>query len=171
MIPDRRIIANQICKASLIHPDWSVSEIATQLGYSTVFIIDALNYAEDMKFISRNLKKDTLLVKSAFKKLSSPDFGEDIFALRMAIFRTLNAENLKEQDIEEGLMWQWSNGVRPIFIEIAIDALIGFDAIVKYDLTDPKDDKSVYTFLTLPDHVEHQWGKKQFKSFETSEES
>lgn len=160
VIPSAKQIRDQIVKANKLHPDWTISRIASELGYSPLFIIEALHLGEIEGDFKRDEEKDTLVDVQWPERVSSSELLDDLYE---SIHKVVGYFNAKEMDIEEGLMWQWLNGVRPLMIEFTIDDLVMGDKIAKYDLTDPKDEKSVYTFLTLPENKDKQWGRKQFK--------
>lgn len=160
MIPSAKQILDQIVKAHKLHPDWTISRIASELGYSPLFIIEALHLGEEHGDFKRDEEKDMLVDVQWLDRVSS---SEQLDSIYESVHNVVSYFNAKEMDIEEGLMWQWLNGVRPLMIEFTIDDLVMGGKIVKYDLTDPKDEKSVYTFLTLPENKDKQYGRKQFK--------
>ena len=160
MIPSVRQILDQMVKAHKLHPDWTISRIASELGYSPLFIIEALHLGEAHGDFKRDEENDTLVDVKWLDRVSSSEQLDHIYeSVRNVVYYF----NEKEMDIEEGLMWQWLNGIRPLMIEFTIDDLVMGNKIAKYDLTDPKDAENVYTFLTLPENKDKQWGTKQFK--------
>ena len=160
MIPSANQILDQIVKAHKLHSDWTISRIASELGYSPLFIIEALHLGEAHGDFKRDEEKDMLVDVQGLDRVSSSAQLDHIYE---SVRNVVSYFNEKEMDIEEGLMWQWLNGIRPLMIEFTIDDLVMTDKIVKYNLTDPEDLKNVYTFLTLPENKDKKWGRKQFK--------
>lgn len=159
MMPTTDQILKQLMRASQLHPDFTVSEIAEHLGFPPLFIINALALGEESDALQRILEDDKIIVAEH----AGFDYGDDITRLREEIMQLIQAQNAKETDVETGLVARWLTGVRPLSVELALDAIVKDGQLASYDLADPKDKKSVYTFLTMPENLEHKWGVKQFK--------
>ena len=70
----------------------------------------------------------------------------------------------KIMDIVSGTLQAWCRGLKSSEIEMAINFLVKQNIIASYDLPDPKDKKSKYTFYTLAINKDSLWGTKQFKT-------
>ena len=138
----------------------TMGKIASDLMYPPLFIINALDCGVDLGILKHDYETDKLELVKDYEK---SNMGKEIGNLIDAIEEKLAHENEKKQDLSLGLIQQWCMGVRPSACELALYQLVANGTFHKYDMTDTKDKKSVYTFYTLSDNKGKKWGKKQFK--------
>lgn len=164
MLPNTQELANQLSVLAELHPEMTVSELAAALAISPIFVVNALAVGVREKMFEHDQPEDMIKITSPMEFGKSIDiFGPEIDRIAEEILVTIENLNVKEEDIEEGKLISWCRGIRPSAVEIALFALERTGYIAKYDLKDPKDEKSVYTFYTLPDNADNFWGLKQFK--------
>jgi hypothetical protein len=171
MMPTLKEIVWQIAILHEMHPKDTVSEIAGRLMLSPLYIINALDEGEKMELFQRQRDKkgevtevlDTV-APIDWKNLGSDVAGADIQRLQGEILRAISTANANENDIEDGMLQAWCRGIKPSAVEMALRFLFQGGIIDNYELADPADKKSVYTFHTLRPNNENQWGKKQFKA-------
>ena len=166
MVPTMREIAMQIAVAHEMHPKKTISELASMLALSPLFIINALDEGEKMELFMRDKDKDMLIQANTIDHNSSMglDFGIESTRLQNEILRAVASANTRQMDIESGTLTNWCRGINPGAVEIAIHVLKKLSFIDTYKLNDPSDKKTEYEFLTLKVNLGHEWGKKQFKS-------
>jgi hypothetical protein len=166
MLPTLREIAYQVAIMHELHPKETISEIATRLMYSPLFIINALDEGEKMELFSRVKGEDTLIANAPvdYQSMLGLDFGQENVRLQNEILRVIASANADKNDVEEGTLMNWCRGIKPADIEIALHVLKQVEFIVSYELTDPKDKKSKYTFYSLRINEGNMWGTKQFKT-------
>ncbi len=75
-----------------------------------------------------------------------------------------------ERDLDEVYISNWTLGHEAYDVMIALGYLIETRVLAQYDLTDPEDLKSTYTFTTLYENSEQMWGRKYFIKEPTGEE-
>ena len=63
MLAERNELALQIAVLAKIHPEYTVSELAGAIGWSPLFIINALEEGASMKLFEVDREKDTLELK------------------------------------------------------------------------------------------------------------
>lgn len=170
MMPTMQEIVWQIAAMHELHPKETVSEIAGRLLLSPLYIINALDEGEKMELFQRQRDKKGIVTEVLdtiapinWETLSGDAFGTDIMRLQGEILRTINIANADANDVEDGMLQSWCRGIKPSAVEIALQLLYKQGIIAHYDLADPGDKKSVYTFHTLRPNAENQWGSKQFK--------
>lgn len=170
MIPTMKEIVFQIAAMHELHPKDTVSELAGKLMLSPIFIINALDEGESMEMFQRQRDKkggvtevlDTLAPLD-WENMLGDEFGQDIVRVQNEILRAIASANVEENDIEDGTLMAWCRGIKPSAIELAMHYLYKKNIIDHYDLADPADKKSVYTFHSLAVNVGNKWGSKQFK--------
>ena len=162
MVPTSREIARQLAVLAILSPEKTISELAHELAYPVLFIVNAVKEGKRAGLFVEDRENDKLILMDA-PITDSDSFGEEIGTLGDNIYILLENVAEEEQDMEEGQLRHWLIGVRKSAIDIALYALKATNAIDTYEITDPKDDKSVYTFITLKHNVGKQWGIKQFK--------
>jgi hypothetical protein len=170
MMPTTKEIVWQIAILHELHPKESVSELAGRLMLSPLYVINALDEGEKMELFQRQRDKKGAVTEVIdtispidWKNLEGDVAGSDIQRLQAEILRAINTANADENDIEDGMLQAWCRGIKPSAIEIALCFLFKGGLIDHYDLADPGDKKSVYTFHSLRPNAENQWGSKQFK--------
>ncbi len=167
MLPSTQEIARQLAVMVELHPDKTISEIAAELALSPIFIINAIAEGERMELIRRtdDFKADKLELITALDLEQNGGylFGAENDRVQQEIVQLLNDMEKDENDIEKGELEFWFRGVRPSALEIALHTLKHLDIIDSYELADPKDKKSKYTFYSLMRNSSNRWGRKQFK--------
>lgn len=138
----------------------TMAGLATELMYPPLFLINALEYGKTLGILEHDYKTDKVTV---LKDAPTTHMGMEVTMLMNALEDKIRYENAKEQDLTLGLIQQWCTGVRPSAAELALRRLVLDNVLYEYDLADPKDKKSVYTFYTLVENKDKNYGKKQFK--------
>lgn len=146
----------------------TMGKIAQELMYPPLFLINALDLGVSRGVLEHDYESDELKV---VKEPASTHMGEEVNWLKNALEDKVRYENDRENDLSLGLVQQWCTGVRPSAAELALRRLVLDRVLAEYELTDPKDKDSVYTFYTLIGNKDKQWGKKQFKSEKKNENS
>ena len=167
MIPTTQELARQMAVMLELYPEKTTSEIAGELGYSPLFIINAMAEGVAMGLFTNDREADklTLATPMDYDDEAGQLFGVDNSRLQDEILRSIVDANETESDIEIGLYkYAWLAGVRESQIEIAIHVLKQIGFVMAYKLKDPADPKSEYEFLTLTSNFGQEWGKKQFKA-------
>ena len=107
------------------------------------------------------------------------ELGPEITEIENLILYGLKKRGEKEQDLEDGYFGMWVAGLPTHRVLIAVKKLINERKIITYELTAidtikpskkglgrgkaPKEIENTYTFYSLWDNAEQQWGRKQFK--------
>jgi hypothetical protein len=171
MLPTTTNIVWQLAAMHDLYPKETISELAARLMFSPIFIINALDLAEQMELLQR--KKDKkgglteileAVVPFKWENLEGNEFGTDNKRVQDEILRAVASANVDENDVEDGTLQAWCRGLKPCEIELAITFLTRQNILADYELADPGDKKSVYTFHSLATNVSNQWGIKQFKA-------
>ena len=161
-------IARQMAVYSYVNPKDDINDIAMHAGYAPVAVINALHAGSRENIFTTTRDKD------GFKSISvsteqyediakTPlNFGEDIAKACDVIEECVENVNRNEGDITRDQMLLWTQ-LPPVAFEVCVQALVGSGRIATYKLQNPKDKKSVYTFLTLPKNADKLWGTKQVK--------
>lgn len=170
MLPTTRNIVWQLAAMHELHPKDTISELAGKLMFSPIFIINALDMAEQMELLQRKRNKKGGLteileevVPFNWEKLTGSEFGTDNKRVQDEVLRAIAIANADENDVEDGTLQAWCRGLKPCEIELAITFLTRQNIIANYELADPGDKKSVYKFYSLAVNAENKWGSKQFK--------
>ena len=166
MIPDTSDIAYQILVMSYLHPEDTMSDIAAKLGYSPLYIINAMEYGIEMKWYNFDADEDKLINKVAMedvKRVRVGGLGADVSRLEEEILDLLERINQKEEDIAEDKLRAWVYNINPPIVDMVLFLLEDQHVIERYTLTDPEDEDSEYVFITLEGNADKKWGKKQFK--------
>lgn len=151
-------IANEVIIASqLLHTN-NVSRIAEQIGYRPMLIITALYKAGDDGKFTYNKKTDTISIAEDVE-VGSLNCTEAITELSGLIEDFTYYLNREEKDMSIEELEMMIGGVPRLHIEMAI--FISKN-LTSYELTDPKDKKSTYTFVTLQENADKKFGTKQF---------
>lgn len=165
MIPSPEQMARQMAAMVILHPDKTTSEIAQELMYPTLFMINAVREGERMELF-KEIKEDDKLMLISPPDMQPAAFGEEIELLQLMIHIFLKNIEQDEEDIELGQLRFWLRGVRESAIDIALLAMKNTGSVEEYDITDPRDPESTYQFLTLRQNLGKTWGMKQFKQTE-----
>lgn len=151
-------IANEIIITSgLLHTN-NVSRIAEQLGYRPMLIITALHKAGDDGKFSYHQKSDTIKISEDVEadKLQCTEATTELSELIEVFMGYLNRDE-KDMSVEE--LQMMLGGVPDFHIRLAVHIS---DKLDTYEFADPKDKKSVYTFITLKENLDKKFGTKQF---------
>lgn len=97
------------------------------------------------------------------------NFGAGIAELEEKLLLAFNTLAKKEMDLQWEFISNWLMGYAPRDVMIVLKKMLAEGTLSKYRLTDPKDNKSVYDFYTLPENRQHLWGAKAFKIQPTEE--
>lgn len=152
-------IANELIIASQIKHTNSVSALATDLGYQPILIMNALYAGEKAGKFSYIQKKDIIIIGEDVN-VDSLDITDGLRDSREQVeifFANLN-DHEKDMWVDE-LHHNFISALPELHLQIAIHTS---KKLATYELADPKDKKSKYTFITLKENLDKQWGKKQF---------
>lgn len=150
-------IANELLLASDLLKTNNVSRIAGEIGYRPLLIINALNYGDDNGKLTWNKKRDTLTPGEGVE-VASLSVSEGVSELRDQIEMFMGYTNRRETDMTIDELGVLLGGTPELHIKMAIATS---PLLATYELTAPKDKKSVYTFVSLKENADKQWGKKQ----------
>jgi DNA-binding MarR family transcriptional regulator len=155
----------QIAVFHELYPKETISDLAHRLMYSPVFVINALDEGEKMELFSRIKGEDKLIATTPvdYQTMMGLEFGTEQTRIQNELLRAIASANKDEDDVEEGTLQAWCRGIRPSDIELALHTLQKIDFVSKYELANPKDKESKYTFYTLRINEGKEWGLKQFK--------
>lgn len=96
--------------------------------------------------------------------------GDNVDTLANTLSYAFNQLGERESDLEEQMVNDWLMGYIGHDAFIALNLLLDNHVLATYELTDPKDLKSTYTFYTSYENSEQMWGRKMFKEQPTGEE-
>lgn len=171
MLPTTKNIVWQLAAMHDLYPKETISELARKLMFSPIFIINALDMAEQMELLQR--KKDKkgglteileTVIPFKWENLEGNEFGTDNKRVQDEVLRAIISANADENDVEDGTLQAWCRGLKPCEIELAITFLTRQNIIADYNMAEPSDPKSVYKFYTLTANFDNKWGSKQFKA-------
>lgn len=152
-------IANELILASLELHTNNISLIAKELGYQPILIMNALFAGEKAGKFRYDRKKDILVDIDEDLIIEQLQITEGLVESMEQIELFMEAENAIEVDLTLDEIRKFI----PMFPELHMK--LGLKVSRKlstYQLADPKDPESVYTFVTLKENAEKQWGAKQF---------
>lgn len=154
------------------YPEKPLSELLKLFGPTPgIDLNTAIWYATELGLIKDPAKEPN--ETGTIEVLSEPKewaLGQTIEDLRVGITYTLQKMALKEQDLEENYIANWTLGYMGHDVMLALQSLLNDNTLIRYELTDPEDLKSTYTFYTLYENGEQMWGRKQFKKQPTGAE-
>lgn len=159
--------AHKIAYIAYSFKDLNLFQIVNLLHMPGVDINAAIWYAQEIGLIELKLLSDGKYGND-IEKVNAPTewvFGDDINDLTESILYCVTNLAKDEVDIEEKAMDQWLAGYPHQDILVAIQLLLESEALSKYVIND-KDEKGTdnkYSFYTLTENKDKQWGKKQFK--------
>lgn len=152
-------IANEIMIAShLLHTN-NLSRIAEATGHRPILVINAMYAAKRSGKFDYNKKTDTIKISEdvEFDSLSVTEGMREFADVIEEYITNLNAE---EKDVSTDEL-RMVLGMPPEFqLDLAVFAA---KKLATYTHADPKDKKSVYTFVTLRENLDKKFGLKQFK--------
>lgn len=149
-------------------PDNRLQQILAMLALPSIDINAAIWYSADLG-LTTTPNKDTGQVEF----IVSPDqwiLGDNIDTLSDTIVYAFTKLGERETDLEEHMVQDWLTGYAVHDSFIALNLLLSKRILATYELTDPEDLKSTYTFYTLAENSEQMWGRKSFKKQPTGEE-
>lgn len=157
-------IANEIILASLELHTNNVSEIATGLGYQPILIINALVAGEKAGKFTYIKKKDLINISEGVE-VDSLAVTDGLADSRDQVETFITNQN----DMEKDIIFQELHGFIPMLPELHLKLAIRSSKFLStYELSDPKDKQSVYTFITLAYNLDKKWGTKQFDASKPS---
>lgn len=151
-------IVNEMLLASEELQTNKVSRIAEELGYQPILIMNALFKGErDGKFVYVK-KRDIIRIADGieFDKLQVTD---GVAESRAVVEEFIANENGIETDLTIDELRTFIPNLPELHLKLAVRTS---DKLSRYDFADPKDKKSVYTFITLNENVDKKFGAKQF---------
>lgn len=143
------------------YPEHTITQLMAMLQMPAVDINCAFWAAEELGFISEPVKET-----GEVKLLETPKewkFGDVQEELQAMIIYSFNKLAHKEEDLEETYLQNWLNGYSTHDVFVALKTLLNKRILGEYQLTDPNDLESTYTFYSLFPNTEQLWGRKQFK--------
>lgn len=153
-------IANEIIIASTLLKSNNVQFIAESLGYKPMLIITALFRGVEVGKFEYDQKKGIIKI-SPDVDVNSLSVTEGMNELTGLIEDFVTYRNAEEKDDTIGDLWAFLGGTPELHVQIAVHAS---PKLATYELIDPKDKESVYTFVTLKDNADKLWGQKAFKA-------
>lgn len=152
-----QLIANEIAILSRIKQTNSMDTISAELNYPVMFIINALEHGQRQGKFTYDKQKRLITVDPELDVFNLA-VTDDTASLSNEIEIYAGVENQREQDTTvEELHYEWL-GAPMGNIRVAVAKSPRLEA---YDLSDPKDKANVYTFITLKENFDKQWGKKK----------
>lgn len=149
------------------YPQHDLPELVALMALPSIDVNAAIWVAVDEGLISEPTPDNKLDFLKAPKKWN---FGENVADLKTSILYCFNKLAASEVDLAEQHVQDWTTGYMPHDVLVALKSLIEEKKLATYELVDPKDTASVYTFYSLFENSEQLWGKKQFKEQPTGEE-
>lgn len=151
-------LANEIVIAGKLMGTNNVSRIAADLGYQPMLLINALFAGEEAGKFVWVRKKDILKVSSDLE-IFDLAITEGIAESREQIEIFITNQNSIEKDI----VFEEIQGFLPMLPEMHVRIALKTSKLLdSYELTDPADKESTYTFWSLKENVDKRWGTKQF---------
>jgi len=162
--------ANKVAFLVKQYPEHTLTQIIGLLGMPSIDINTSIWAATEMGYI-------TELDQETSRVLPGPDmprkftFGSKVNELMQKLHYAFSNLAQREEDLEENYVSNWTLGYDAHDVLIALSHLVNTKVLARYELTDPKDTESTYTFYSLYENGEQMWGKKQFKEEPTGEET
>lgn len=150
-------IANELIIASLLLHTNKISTIAEKIGYKPMLITSALYRGEETGKFVWDRKHDIIKISPdvAIEALGVTEAIDELTEQIEIFMGYLNAIE-KDQSVEE--LQIWLAGMPELQIKLAVFAS---KKLTTYELADPKDKLSVYTFITMKENIDKRWGVKQ----------
>lgn len=151
-------IANEMIIASHLKKTNQVAPVAEQLGYQPMLILNALYEGEKAGKLTYITKKNIFNVDKDVN-VEALLVTDQVAEVREQVEIFMTHQNASEVDMTVDEL----RSFLPMFPELHMEiALFTSKVLATYELSDPKDKKSVYTFVTLKENEGKFWGKKQF---------
>ena len=161
--------AHKAAYITKINPDLDLAGILDKLKLPSIDLNCSLWLAQELDLIGES-DKETGRVEFLHDPEDGWKFGTGVERIRRQLVYALEQLAKKESDLTVEEVDGWCQGYAQHDIDIALATLVEERVIGTYDLTDPKDLKSTYTFYTLYENTEQMWGKTRFKVQPTGEE-
>lgn len=151
-------IVNELLVSTQLLTTNNVTRIATEIGYQPLLIMNALSEGNRRGAFKYDMKKDTIDPAEGieFDKLALTDGTRELGNQLAILISDLNS---REQDIWIKRLSEFVPGVTELQLRLAV---YSNPDITEYDAQDPRDKKSIYTFITRTDNADKLWGTKQF---------
>lgn len=161
--------ANKVTFLIENYPEKNLSEIIGMLQIPAIDINNAIWFATEQEWIS---EPDT--DEGTVRHLKRPDdgyhFGQTVTGLQESIIYAFRKLAKKQTDLEENYLGHYLGGYKGHDSLIAMRDLMNKNAIAEYTIADDvQDDGSEYTFYTLAENRDKEWGRLQFKKAPESE--
>lgn len=152
-------IVNELLMASRILHTNKVSRIAEEIGYKPILIINAMYRGAETGKLTYDKKHDTLTI-SPDVEVEHLGVSEGMSELSEQVELLITYLNGEEKDMSIEELRLFLGGQTPeLHVKIAVMASTN---LATYEIADPKDKESVYTFITLKENRLRKWGTKQF---------
>lgn len=177
MIPNRKIFENANKVAFLIqqYPDQKLTEIISLLAgpgvdmpMPAIEINTALWAATQVGWVTEPDPETNIV--TCIKTDEDWTFGETLDTLQDMLLYAFKCLALKQNDLEENYLSEWTRGYSGYDVIIAMKRLLNSGELFEYTLKavdfigeGKKNSSSIYTFYTLFENQNEQWGSKQFK--------
>lgn len=161
--------ANKVAFLVKQYSNHTLTQIIGLLGMPSIDINTAIWAATELGYITE-IDQETQRVLPGKNMPEMWDFGPNVTDLMQKIEYAFSQLAKKEQDLEENYVSNWTLGYDAHDVLIALAELVNTKILGVYQLTDPKDTQSTYTFYSLFENSEQMWGQKQFKEPPTGEE-
>lgn len=162
-------LARQLAIYSYNTKTKDVSSIAEAAGFPPIYLITAIYEGGDKGLFTVKQDKKGFLEKIevsdeqyADLAVGSPIYGEEFNEIAEKAIEAITWVNKEEKDLNKDTLQAWIH-VSPFVWENLMVYLIESGRIHTYTITDSKDKKSTYTFLTRIENKDKLWGHKQFK--------
>ena len=157
-------IGNELIVASIVMHTNSVDRIAGELQYSPVLIINALYQAQRDGKIDYNEADKTFAINAdvAVESLALTEqfIGNDpSLDVKKEIIQLIRNLNSTKVDMSAEELSTWLPGASATRLKMFAYTE---PTLTTYELADPIDKESVYTFITLKENAGKQFGKNQF---------
>jgi hypothetical protein len=161
MLPKIHEVAAELAQVHALHPKASVSELASSLGYQPLLIMNGLAYGNDMGLFHYKQKEDKITKgKNPWRYQVSGNIRRLAYNVQALVTR----ENNREMDVSLDVLEQsWLPATSSTHLRLAVRILEYSGEFITYELSDPDDLASLYTFITLKQNIDKNWGVKQFK--------
>lgn len=139
------------------YPKKNIKDIASLFNISPLDLNAAIWLARDLGYIIPNGSDKSFIVDTVPPKW---EFGNEVKDLVDTLVYTFEHLAKDEEDIEDTILGNLTQGYAAQDVMIAVKFLINRKVLSEYII---KDGKEEYTFYTLIGNIDKQWGRKQFK--------
>lgn len=162
-------LARQMAVFSYIDGTKNVGSIAQLSGLSGLIVTNAVFAGEKAGLFTVKRDKHKTIEKievsdEQFAEIvvTRGNFGEAVDNLLDEIVTFVNDRNSVERDAELYSLQLLARAPELMFF-VAVEIFKTLEGYTTYDFADPKDKKSVYTFLTRTENVDKKWYAHKFK--------